>query len=85
VRQIGGCIEGCQRPSDTTQRDRESTRIFYVNPVSARDPRSQYEAGRHSNFHEWHHFADDLSEYCLHNLSYGSGDFGVGRSHLSGP
>jgi hypothetical protein len=39
----------------------------------------------HSNFHEWHHFADDLSEYCLHNLSYGSGDFGGGRSHLSGP
>jgi hypothetical protein len=39
----------------------------------------------HSNFHEWHHAADDLSEYCLHNLSYGSGDFGGGSSHLSGP
>jgi hypothetical protein len=45
VRQIGGCIEGCQRPSDTIQRDQESTRIFYVKPVSIRDPRSKYSAG----------------------------------------
>ena len=45
MRQIGGCIEGCQRPSDTIQRDRESSRIFYVKPVSIRDPRSKYSAG----------------------------------------
>ena len=39
--------DGWSPPSDTIQRDRESTRIFYVNPVSVRDPRSQYSAGGH--------------------------------------